>query len=461
MEAIGAASGAAGLLSLGITVCQSLLEYYLSWKNAEDNVAKTYGSIEELLKTLKLLAIATDQKEFDGEIVNQIRNSIESATESLHNLEKKLNKVRIVPLQNVWKAKAKAQFQRTLYPFKESTLAKLRQLSSEARDNLSLALTVLQIDASAVSLKKLDVLSQQAADVSTKLDFLNQRSESVSANVHDVAGSTRETARLVDALALNERNKELRTWLSGHYDPTQKQDETWRKRQPDTGQWFLQSHEFRRWLERPVQQTPRVLNLVGKSGAGKTSLISSAIRAAQSMGRKNPQIAVAYFYCSFDELVSQDPVNMVGSFISQVSIVCPNILEGLEVEFARKERLTVRGLEQHLIDQSARSSVQTLLFVDAVNECKKVEPMIETLLRLAESVSDIRVLFTSIEEDPLITELTHLKPSKATSIRMSGLSADIELFIAASIKEKRNLQRLPPEKIEEIKVVLNRKADGM
>ena len=455
------ASGAAGLLSLGIAVCQSLLDYYHSWKEAEDNVAKTYTSIEELSKTFKLLAVAIDSKEFNGDIVDRIQNSIESSTENLRSLERKLNKVRVVALQNGWKDKAKAQFQRALYLFKESTLAKLRESSSEARDNLSLALNVLQIDASAVSLKKLDILVQQTANVSTNVEFLKQQSMSMSANVIDLVGSMREIGTRIDGFALNESSKELRAWLSGHYDPTQKQDETWRERHPDTGQWFLQSRMFRAWLEGPPRETQRILNIIGKSGAGKTSLISSAIRAAQTMGRYNSQTAVAYFYCSFDEVASQDPVNMIGSFLSQVSTICPNILEGLDVNFARKERPAVKDLEQQLTNQTARSSLKTLLFVDAVNECKQVDPMIKTLLRLAQSRSDIRVLFTSTEEDPLMTDLTRLKPPQATSLRMSALSADIDLFIDAKLKEKKNLQRLPLEKIEEIKLVLSSRAGGM
>ena len=152
---------------------------------------------------------------------------------------------------------------------------------------------------------------------------------------------------------------------------------------------------------------------------------------------------------------------MIGSFLSQVSTICPNILEGLDVNFARKERPAVKDLEQQLTNQTARSSLKTLLFVDAVNECKKVDPMIKTLLRLAQSRSDIRVLFTSTEEDPLMTDLTRLKPPQATSLRMSALSADIDLFIDAKLKEKKNLQRLPLEKIEEIKLVLSSRAGGM
>ena len=436
METIGAASAVAGLLSLGITVSQSLLDYYQSWKDAEQNVAKTYVSIEELSKTIRLLIIAVEYKEFTSEIVDQVRDSIRSAEGSIHSLKTKLDKVRVVAVQDGWRDKAKAQFRRTLYPFKESTLAKLRELSSETRDNLNLALNVLQVDASAASMSKLDSLGLQAANISVNVDFLTQQSTSIS-------------------------SRELRTWLSGETDATQKQHETWKERHPGTGRWFLDSPEFLTWLEEPVQQIPRILNIIGKSGAGKTSLISSAIKAAQLMEKDDSQIAVAYFYCCFNEVASQDRDNMIGSFISQVSTVRPNMLEGLELGFARKERPTLEDLEKRLAFQTARSSLKTLLFVDAVNECKKPDAMIECLLRLAESASDIRVLFTNTEEDPVITELTDLEVPKATAFRMPAQGRDIDLFIEAKMKEKRNLQRLPPEMREEIKIVLSRKADGM
>ena len=116
------------------------------------------------------------------------------------------------------------------------------------------------------------------------------------------------------------------------------------------------------------------------------------------MARDDSQIAVAYYYCSFDEAASQDPIYMVGSFISQISTLCPDVLEGLEAGFARRERPTLDDLEQHLVHHTSRSSLKTLILVDAVNECKKVEPMTKVLLRLAKSASDIRVLFTSTEE---------------------------------------------------------------
>ena len=276
----------------------------------------------------------------------------------------------------------------------------------------------------------------------------------------DDFGDDREERRQLES---SKAKQELREWLAGPFDPRKKQDETWNERLPDTGQWFLQSREFQTWLEGPDEQTPRILNVIGKSGAGKTSLMSSAIKAAQSLEKRSPQIAVAYYYCSFNEAASQDPANMVGSFISQVSLTCPDLLEGLESGLARRERPTIKDLEQRFELQSARSSVKILLLVDAVNECKQIGPMIDSLLRLVKSASEVRVLFTNTVEDPLITTLaesTGLKYPKATVLRMPPMKIDIDLFIEAKIGEKKNLQKLPRETREEIKGVLSSKANG-
>ena len=55
MEAVGVASAFAGLASLGITVCNGLLQYYDAWKHAEDNMTSMYKSVETLTKTFLVL----------------------------------------------------------------------------------------------------------------------------------------------------------------------------------------------------------------------------------------------------------------------------------------------------------------------------------------------------------------------------------------------------------------------
>ena len=48
-------ASAAGLLLMGISICNGLLEYYTSWKDAEEDVSRMYSSIGALTKTLILI----------------------------------------------------------------------------------------------------------------------------------------------------------------------------------------------------------------------------------------------------------------------------------------------------------------------------------------------------------------------------------------------------------------------
>lgn len=145
MDPLSIASASVGILSFGLTVCHGLLEYYNTWKDAEGNVAKMYLAIQGLTKTMILIKSAVERKEFNQNIVLQVEESIRSIEAGIMSLKKKLDKIRISSPQDGWREKSKVQFGRALFPFKESTLVKLKELSNELRDNLSLALNVLQM----------------------------------------------------------------------------------------------------------------------------------------------------------------------------------------------------------------------------------------------------------------------------------------------------------------------------
>ena len=145
MEPLGLASSVAGLLSLGIEVCGGLLQYYRSWRGAEDDVARTYVSIDTLAKTLILIKKVLEKNDFSTEHAKNVEASIAAVQQGIHSLKKKLDKIKVIPKQDTWSENSKAQFRRTLYPFKESTLVKLKELSRDARNDLNLAIETLQM----------------------------------------------------------------------------------------------------------------------------------------------------------------------------------------------------------------------------------------------------------------------------------------------------------------------------
>lgn len=255
MEPVGFASGVAGLLSLGITVCQGLLSYYNSWKDADENVARTLDSIGRLAKTLALLRSAIRQRRSDGDMLRHVEDCIGSTEKSIRSLEKKLNKVKFVSSQGEWQGRAKAGMRKALFPFKESTLAKLREICSELRDDLALALSGLHVDVSAISIEKLDLLDQGFENLSKDVVSLKDTSATASVTLDNMSCTIEKTSETVDELVLHANREHTRTlldWLSPlTVDFERKHRDTFNLhgRQDGIGRWLLETDEFNEWLE--------------------------------------------------------------------------------------------------------------------------------------------------------------------------------------------------------------------
>lgn len=146
MEGFAVASSAAGLVSLGLTVCKELLKFYASWKGAEDDVERMYNSVEALTKTFICLRRSFQQSQFNKDVMARVEESVQMCESGLMALQKKLAKISSALQANSgWSQKLRSQFQRALYPFKESTIVKLKEICSDLQGNLTLALETLQM----------------------------------------------------------------------------------------------------------------------------------------------------------------------------------------------------------------------------------------------------------------------------------------------------------------------------
>lgn len=293
MEVLGLSSGAAGLISLGITVCQGLLDYYHSWRDAEDQVAHMYTSIDALTETFRLLGSAIENKVFSRDSVQRVEESIRSAERGLESLRKKLEKIRLVPLQLGWKAKGMAQFRRTLFPFKESTLAKLKELGIELRQDLTLALEVLQIECSAASLQKLDLVVHGLTEVSKSVHLLQDRSTLISDNIQSIEAYSQKASKSVGVLMSTYSSdycRKVYDWLSPLAAEFQKKHlDTFniQGRQDAAAQSLFETSEFKHWLS----SSGEMLWCPGIQGSGKTIFAWAHRGALIPSPRLTPSIA--------------------------------------------------------------------------------------------------------------------------------------------------------------------------
>ena len=146
MEGFTIASNAAGLLNLGLAICHELLNYYESRKGAEDDVKRMYSSIESLTKTFLCLKRSIQKGHLGAEVVTRVEECIVLCEGALKGLQKRLEKIKNATQANPkWNQKLKKQFQRALYPFKESTIAKLKETCNGLQGELSIALDALQM----------------------------------------------------------------------------------------------------------------------------------------------------------------------------------------------------------------------------------------------------------------------------------------------------------------------------
>lgn len=144
-DPLSVTGSAVGIISLGLTVCQGLLQYYGSWKDHESNVASMFGSLERLTKILLLLEASIKDRGFNSKIVANVEESITACQSGITSLQKKLDKVKAIQSPHGSWDKIRSHGRRALYPFKESTLVKLGEIITELRDNLNLAVETLHM----------------------------------------------------------------------------------------------------------------------------------------------------------------------------------------------------------------------------------------------------------------------------------------------------------------------------
>jgi hypothetical protein len=192
---------------------------------------------------------------------------------------------------------------------------------------------------------------------------------------------------------------------------------------------------------------------------------SSAIERASDIRHHDAAIAIAYFYCAFDNAPSQELVNVLGSIAAQLGEKQPDLLLRLETIFkeatkgATHKRLSTSESELYLLNYFESFS-RVFLFVDALNESTQCASISSSLANLARSASNVSIIFTSTPE-ALTKELENLQNLVTISLASKDILEDVEMLVDASLRSKSNLRDLRADLQDEIRSSLINKADGM
>lgn len=111
-----------------------------------------------------------------------------------------------------------------------------------------------------------------------------------------------------------EERKAIFDWLTP-IDYAAQQNDFISRRQEGTGQWLLESAEFRTWGETDKQ----TLFCPGIPGAGKTILASIMIEKLSTRFHNNKSVGIAYIYCNFRRKDVQKEQDLLASLLKQLS----------------------------------------------------------------------------------------------------------------------------------------------
>lgn len=140
------AGSAVGVISLGISVCQGLVNYYSAFKGQDDEVGEIVGKVERLRDLLEVLQHRLSSPRHRYSVsVTKVEQNIVACAMSLKKLDETLSKCTQESTPDDLRHKLRATSRRMLYPFKQKTLQDLSATVSQCQSDLATAMHILQM----------------------------------------------------------------------------------------------------------------------------------------------------------------------------------------------------------------------------------------------------------------------------------------------------------------------------
>jgi Cdc6-like AAA superfamily ATPase len=244
----------------------------------------------------------------------------------------------------------------------------------------------------------------------------------------------------------------LKAWLS----PTNvfaQQSDIIHRRHEGTGQWFLNTPEFSKWLL--PTNTGETLFCTGIPGAGKT-MIAAIVIDHLTTEIRNSTTGVAWVYCSYRSRGEQTPSTLLGSILKQlVQFETPSVVELVtklkQHHVDRGTKPTADDLRQVLLSVLAEFST-TYIVVDALDEFSIDSGSRSQFLghlRALQQSTDLRLMIISRHIPDIVEEFR-----QDPNVEIRAHDEDIRSFITGQlfrlprcIQRDTELQGMVQEKI--------------
>lgn len=430
-DPLSIAASVAGLLSLGLQSAEYLYKFYSTYRGQDDDLARAADKLDGLVGSLQELDELLRTRKWRRDEINILQNvekSITRCEDVINELRDEASKFKKEPLEGLKKRLATTA-RRVAYPFRRSTIEKLDEDVGEFRENLTLALQILQLKDHAV-----------------------------------IKDTTEELLSIIRKGQAQDVSADVRNWLKAA-DATVDFNAANSKRHPGTGQWLVQGPIFTNWLS----QKNSFLWLYGFAGCGKSVLCSTTIQYAQRHQQAHPRTAIAYFFFTFRDATKQDASAALRALLLQL---CGQI-KGLEADLLQLKNSydggtpPVNVLEEHLKRAILRCQ-DVYILLDALDESPADNSREEVLLVIERirkwQLPGLHLLVTSRDLLDIRDGLQFYGTDQDWErvwLNKTNVQQDITNYVSYMINHDRKLLGWNKEQREKIKICLVERASGV
>ncbi|KAK4447278.1 hypothetical protein QBC34DRAFT_427565 [Podospora aff. communis PSN243] len=271
----------------------------------------------------------------------------------------------------------------------------------------------------------------------------------------EVSGLSSNVTSLTTSL-LDAKEIQALKWLSPlSYVATQA--DIYSQRHKESGAWFLEHPETRRWL----LSDGAVLHCPGIPGAGKTVLASTIVHTLlEEQATSDDPIGVAWVYLSFKNRLAQTPTSVLGSICNQLIQRCPPAMDTALAQFdpepGKYADITRMGMILH---KCAGFYCRTYLVLDALDEFSEEDLGWAPLLHaIRQHLPRANLLVTSRPITSIENEL-----AQVPRVQITAQPADITAYIRSNLEQPvfKKHMRHDPDLQAHIEKTLVEKSQGM
>ncbi|KAM7203906.1 Ankyrin repeat-containing domain protein [Rhypophila sp. PSN 637] len=245
-----------------------------------------------------------------------------------------------------------------------------------------------------------------------------------------------ETTTLVQQNKEEMEREKILSWLSP-LDSTSKQHSLYKRRQPGTGDWFLNDPTFTAWLDGAGE---RILWCPGPPGVGKSSIASLVISLLEAQYVDN-EMAVSYVFCNYKEAEFQTITNLMAELLCHILQRTQAIPEDVRTLYNRHHpkgtRPEVDDVAQ-ILGREVNKYSRVFIVVDALDECPERDDTRWQFLAQLQSLpeNNIRLLCTSRDIPSIKREF-----DGSSLLEVRATDDDIKSYLAGRIDAETSHQR--------------------